>query len=240
MKTVVSSYEQFVQWVQTDMNQARVSVNRKVFSVVLWCLFLPILMAAALFAMRKLQWIEHIRYLDTVLYLPPFIYALYSIWPMIRDLPKVFQRGGVGAMLEESAKEVRWIETTSARLEQDLKLTPMEWKAVRFHLENDLQRMQDQNRYMTILTSVVLFFMFQFLDLGGTDEVIMQTTPTGMVKSWVDQFSQWSIQVISLVLFSALFYLSGLQFQRYLRRYWVSLERLALEQGESGAQTAGS
>jgi hypothetical protein len=50
-----------------------------------------------------------------------------------------------------------------------------------------------------------------------------------MVKAWVEQFSQWGIQIFSVLLFSALFYLSGLQFQRYLQRYWVCVQRVAHE-----------
>lgn len=228
MKTSSIAYEQFVNWVQADMKKDRVSVNRKVFSVVLWCLILPTLIALALYGMRKMQWIEQVRYLDSILFFPPFAYALYSLWPTIRELPRVFQKGGVGALLDESVREVEWREMTAAKLESELKLTSHEWRAIAFHLRNDIDRMVDQNRYMTILTAVVLFFMFQFLDLGSTGEVYLETGPTGMVKAWIDQFSQWSIQVISLILFSALFYLSGLQFERYLTRYWVCVQRLLL------------
>jgi hypothetical protein len=217
-----------VTWVQADMKKDRVSVNRKVFSVVLWCLILPTVIALALYGLRRLQWIEPIRYLDTVLFLPPFLYALYSIWPTIRELPRVFKKGGVGAILDESLREVQWREATAAKLETELKLTSQEWKAISFHLRNDIDRVVDQNRYMTILTAVVLFFMFQFLDLGSTGEIVLEAGPTGMIKAWVDQFSQWSIQVISLILFSALFYLSGLQFERYLTRYWVCVQRLLM------------
>jgi hypothetical protein len=222
----VLSYGQFVGWVQNDLKKDRIAVNRKVFSVVLWCLILPILLTGVLFTLRKLQWIEPVKYLDSILLFPPFAYAVYSIWPTIRDFPKAFQKGSIGAMLEESLEEVRWRESTSQRLQAEVRLTSQEWSQVLFHLEHDLDRMRDQNRYMTILTAVVLFFMFQFLDLGGADPMLVESGPAGLVKVWVDQFSQWSIQVISLVLFSSLFYLSGLQFQRYLYRYSVCVQKL--------------
>jgi hypothetical protein len=230
MKPVHMAYGQFVGWVQTDMKKDRVLVNRKVFSVVLWCLVLPTVISMILYALRKYQFIEQVRYADTIMFLPPFAYALYSIWPTLRDLPRVFRKGGLGAMMEESLKEVEWREKVATQLQHDLKLTTREWAAVSFHLKQDIDRMNDQNRYMTILTAVVLFFMFQFLDLGGSADVVYQTGPTGLVKAWVDQFSQWSIQVISLLLFSALFYLSGLQFQRYLSRYWVCVQRIVLDE----------
>ena len=233
MKTSTIAYEQFVNWVQLDMKKDRMSVNRKVFSVVLWCLILPIASALVVFGLRKFQIIGQVKYLDSILFVPPFAYALYSIWPTIRELPHVFRKGGLGAMLEESLREVKWREHTAAKMESELKLTSQEWNAISFHLRHDIDRMHHQNRYMTILTGVVLFFMFQFLDLGGTDDIVLDPGPAGMVKAWVDQFSQWSIQVISLVLFSALFYLSGLQFQRYISRYWVCVQRLV--QGGPGA-----
>jgi hypothetical protein len=226
MKSAHLTYEQFVTWVQSDMKKDRSMVNRKVFSVVLWCLIFPILISLALYALRKYQILALMRYADTIVFLPPFFYALYSIWPTIKALPRVFHKGGLGAMLEESSKEVLWREDTAGKMKNDLKLTAKEWSVIEFHLKNDIDRIKDQNRYMTILTGVVLFFMFQFLDLGGTSEVALEVGSAGLVKAWVDQFSQWSIQVFSLILFSALFYLSGLQFQRYLIRYRVCIERI--------------
>ncbi len=223
------SYEKFVNWVQNDMKKDRFVVNRKVFSVVVWCLIFPSMMLMSLFILRKYQWIGPMRYADLVIFLPPFAYALYSLWPTIREIPKVFRKGGLNALLDESLKEVEWREKTAIKLKQDLKLTSKEWDLIAFHLRADLLRMTQQNRYMSILAAVVLFFMFQFLDLGAGPEVILDQNPANLIKAWVDQFSQWSVQVFSLGLFSALFYLSGLQFQRYLGRYLVCIERVQKE-----------
>jgi hypothetical protein len=232
MKPVHQAYGQFVLWVQADMKKDRTLVNRKVFSVVLWCLIFPALMSMLLYGLRKFQFIAQMRYVDGIIFLPPFIYALYSLWPTLRNIPHVFRKGGLGAMLDESVQEVEWRERNATRLQIDLKLTPKEWNLVSFHLKQDISRMADQNRYMTILTAVVLFFMFQFLDLGVGPEVIYEPGPGGLIKAWVDQFSQWSIQVFSLTLFSSLFYLSGLQFQRYLSRYWVCVQRIVLDEAD--------
>ena len=231
MKPTYIAYQQFVNWVQKDMNKDRVIVNRKVFSVVLWCLILPIILSLCVYGLRKYQiLVGPFHYLDTFIFLPPFSYALYSLWPTLRDLPRVFRKGGLGAMLEGSAKEVEWREKTAARIQTEIQLTPKEWQVVSFHLEQEMVRLQDQNRYMTILSTVVVFFMFQFLDLGGAIETPLEATPTALIKVWVAQFSQWGIQIFSLTVFAALFYLSGLQFQRYLLRYWVCLKRVS-EQG---------
>lgn len=229
MKPAQQNYEQFVNWVQNDMKKDRFLVNRKVFSVVVWCLIFPSVMLAVLFILRKYQWIGPMRYADLIVFMPPFAYALYSLWPTIREIPKVFRKGGLNALLDESLKEVEWREKTSAKLKTDLKLTSKEWDLVSFHLGADLNRMTQQNRYMSILAAVVLFFMFQFLDLGAGAEVVLEENNVNLVKVWVDQFAQWSVQVFSLGLFSALFYLSGLQFQRYLNRYLVCIERIKLE-----------
>ena len=229
MKSTAVVYQQFVAWVQLDMHKDRVIVNRKVFSVVLWCLIFPVVLSLVLYGLRKYQIMLNTRYLDTLIFLPPFFYALYSLWPTLRAVPQAFKKGGLGAILEESGVEVQWREETSSRLQEELKLTDKEWKAVSFHLEHEIIRLKDQNRYMTILSTVVLFFMFQFLDLGGGGEGPIEAGPTGMMKAWVEQFSQWGVQILSLLLFSALFYLSGLQFQRYLHRYWVCVQRLVLE-----------
>ena len=162
MKQANLAYQQFVIWVQGDMKKDRMMVNRKVFSVVVWCLVLPIMISIVVYGLRKYRLIESFRYFDTFLFLPPFLYALYSLWPTLKNIPHVFKKGGVGAMLEESAKEVEWREATAARMSQDLKLTPKEWSIVSFHLQQEISRLNDQNRYMTILSTVVLFFLFQF------------------------------------------------------------------------------
>ena len=175
------------------------------------------------------QWIGVVRYADLIIFLPPFAYALYSLWPTILEIPKAFRKGGLNALLDESLKEVEWREGTATRLKADLKFTIKEWDLISFHLNSDLIRMSQQNRYMSILACVVLFFMFQFLDLGAGNEIPMDLGAANLVKAWVDQFSQWSVQVFSLALFSALFYLSGLQFQRYLSRYLVCIERVLKE-----------
>jgi hypothetical protein len=230
LKQAFLAYQQFVSWVQMDMNKDRVLVNRKVFSVVLWCLIFPVILSLIIYGLRKYQIVATFRYFDTLIFLPPFLYALYSLWPTLRALPRVFRKGGLGAMLEESAKEVEWREQTATRMQLEVRLTSREWQAVSFHLKQEISRLNDQNRYMTILSTVVLFFMFQFLDLGGGVDGPVEAGPGGMVKAWVDQFSQWGVQVFSLFLFSALFYLSGLQFQRYLQRYWVCVQRVAQDE----------
>ncbi len=230
MKHAQQSYEKFVTWVQNDMKKDRFLVNRKVFSVVVWCLIFPSVVLIILFALRKYQWIGVVRYADLLIFLPPFAYTLYSLWPTIREIPRVFRKGGLNALLDESLKEVDWREKTSSKLKSDLKLTVKEWDLIGFHLRADIERMTQQNRYMSILAGVVLFFMFQFLDLGaGGTEEILEPNSANLVRAWVDQFSQWSVQVFSLGLFSALFYLSGLQFQRYLSRYLVCIERVLKE-----------
>lgn len=229
MKPAQKNYEHFVNWVQNDMKKDRFIVNRKVFSVVIWCLIFPSAVLMVLFALRKYQWIGPMRYADLIVFLPPFAYALYSLWPTVKEIPKVFKKGGLNALLDESLKEVEWREVTSSRLKNDLKLTLKEWDLIAFHLRADMLRMAQQNRYMSILAAVVLFFMFQFLDLGAGNEIILEPNSANIVKAWVDQFSQWSVQVFSLGLFSSLFYLSGLQFQRYLSRYLVCIERVLKE-----------
>ena len=97
MKPAQQNYEQFVNWVQNDMKKDRFLVNRKVFSVVIWCLIFPSVVLVVLFALRKYQWIGPMRYADIIIFLPPFAYALYSLWPTIREIPKVFRKGGLNA-----------------------------------------------------------------------------------------------------------------------------------------------
>lgn len=229
MKNYHAAYERFVKWVQEDMDKARILVNRKVFSVVFWCLVIPAVLSLVLFGLRRFQLVQLMRYADSVLFLPPFLFALFSLWPTLRDLPRVFRIGGLGAILEESAREVSWRELTAARLQNEVKLTAQEWRLIDFHLEQDLKRLSSQNRYMAVLSAVVFFFMYQFLDLGGAGEVVYERTPLGVMAGWVDQASQWGTQIFAIILFSSLFYLSGMQLQKHLIRYQSCVKRLSNE-----------
>jgi hypothetical protein len=227
MKSSHYAYQQFIQWIQEDMNKDRLIVNRKVFSVVFWCLVLPAMVSLVIYGLRKFQLIATVHYLDQFLFLPPFLYALYSLWPTLRELPSVFKKGGLSSVLEESAREVEWKEQVILRLRQEVRLTHKEWELVAFYLDSEIRRLRSQNRYLSTLSGVVLFFMFQFLDLGGSAEVMRQQGSAGLVSMWVDQFSQWGGQIFSLILFSCLFYLSGTQIQKHLERYRVCVSRIA-------------
>jgi len=230
VKRYAVAYEQFVRWVREDMKKDRLMVNRKVFSVVFWCLVLPAILSYVLFGLRKFQLVQVERYADMILYLPPLVFIILYLWPTFRDLPRVFEMGGFGAIMEESAKEVRWREETASRIQNEVKLTPREWSLIEFHLEEDIQRLTAQNRYLTILVAVVLYFMYQFLDLGSIGiESPNPEMPMAVIDSWVEQFSQWGIQIFSIGLFTTLFYLSGKQLHKQLIRYQTCVKRLARE-----------
>jgi hypothetical protein len=74
VKKYALAYEEFVKWVQEDMRKARLMVNRKVFSVVFWCLVLPAVLSYVLFGLRKFQVVQVDRYADMILYLPPMVF----------------------------------------------------------------------------------------------------------------------------------------------------------------------
>ena len=233
MKSSIDKYASLIAWVQGDLKKDHTLVNRKVFSVVFWCLVLPSMILLVIYGLRKYQWIEPMRNVDLLVFTPPFFYSLYSLWPTLKEIPRVFKKGGLNAVLDESQKEVEWREKTAAKMSEELSLTPREWALMTFHLRSELERMRTQNRYMSILAAVILLFMFQFLDLGGTGTVMVENGPAGFVKALVDMFAQWSIQVFSLALFSTLFYLSGLQFQRHMVKYLSCVERILIDKKES-------
>jgi hypothetical protein len=209
------------------MTKARSLVNRKVFSVVLWCLVMPVAISLLLRGLRLLEVPMPLRFSESVLFLPAFLYALVSLWPTLRDLPRVFRLGGLGVLLEESRNEVEWIEETVSRLRREIPLTAREWRLIDFHLTEDIGRMSSKNRFLSVLSAVVLFFMYQFLDTEGAGWLPPENGPMGVFMVWVDQFSQWGTQLVAILLFSALFYLSGVQLQKHVVRYQVCVKRLA-------------
>ncbi len=219
-------YEQFSSWIKLDVNRDRAITNRKILSVAVWCLILPIFLTLIAFLNRKFFQFNIDRYTDDIIFFPPLVYVLISLWPTLRDLPRVFKKGGFVALVEDSQREVEWREKTSLQMNADLRFGKNEWTLVSFHLKHELDRMRDQNKYMTILTGAVLFLMFQFLDLGGNSDMVRAVGAQAMVRGWVEQFAQWSYQFFSLLLFTALFYLSGTQYRRNLLRYLVCVDRI--------------
>ncbi len=217
------------------MSNTRNLVNRKVFGLVLWCLVIPAILSIAMYGLRKFQILTTLRYVDTILFLPPFLFTVFYLWPTFRDLPRVFRMGGLGSLLEESAGEVRWSEETTLRMSQELPLTPSEWKVISFHLSEQIKRMESKNFYLSSLVAVVLFFMYQFLDIGGGVEGVPEEGVLGVFKTWVEQISQWGAQVFGIILFSLLFFLSGYQLQKHLIRYETCVRRLALNSDQEQA-----
>jgi hypothetical protein len=209
------------------MAKARSVVNRRVFSVVLWCLVMPVAISLSLRGLRLLEVGMPVRISESILFLPAFLYALVSLWPALRDLPRVFRIGGLGVLLEESRDEVAWVEETVSRLRSEIPLTAKEWSLIEFHLSEDVGRMSSKNRYLSILSAVVLFFMYQFLDSDVGGGIAPENGAMGVFMAWVDQFSQWGTQLFAILLFSALFYLSGIQLQKHVIRYQVCVKRLA-------------
>jgi len=210
------------------MSNTRSLVNRKVFGLVLWCLVIPSVLSLLLYGLRRFQILVADRYVDIVLFLPPFLFTLFSLWPTFRRLPRTFRMGGFGAILEESAIEVRWSEETAMRMNQELGFTSSEWSLISFHLSEQIEQARSKNRHLSALVAVVFFFMYQFLDIGGGGEVSRESGVLGILNGWVDQLSQWGSQILGIILFSLLFYLSGLQLQKYLIRYAGCVKRLAM------------
>jgi hypothetical protein len=219
-------FKRWSEWVQLDLQKDRASINRKVFHVVLWCLLIPGIISFALLTLRKLHLLAQIRFYDAFTILPALGYTLFTLWPTLKRLPGTFRKGAAGAVLEDSLVEVEWAESTRKRMQSELNFTSEEWKGLNFYLQVQLKRAEDQNRYMSILSGVVLLLMFQFLDAGMTSEIPLEQGPTGLIRMWVESFSQWGVQLISLALFSTLFYLSGLQVSRHLNRYRTCVERM--------------
>lgn len=224
------TFKMLAEWIQTDLQSDRKAMNKKILNVVLWCLGYPTLLVVLLLLIRRLNFFYLDRYFDYIVFFPPAIYIIISIWPMLREVPTVFKKGGISAHLDETTQEIKWREARTSKMIQDLKLNPLEWQQIQFHLKNEIERFREQNRYMTILTGSVLFLLFQFLDLGNPDPAFVYSkNPQSLAAFWVNQFSQWSVQVFSLIIFVVLFYLSGTQSQRILSRYLVCIDKIVLD-----------
>jgi len=221
-------YRAFIIFVSSDSKREQQAVNRRMFSVLLWCLLLPAFFAFVVLLLVKFGVLplSTKRYLDWFIWLFPVAYSLYYLGAeVIAEGYNALKQSGVALSLLQSTKAGQWRERVCDGLKQNIDATPEEWEWIVASFQIDLREMQNRNRYLTILSGAVFYLLMEGIDLVAElgDPITISKHP---VLGWVQTTSEGHLppgpdysQFLGLGLFLVLFYLSGSQTYHPLRRY---------------------
>src|SRR5258708_7877818 len=106
-------YRAFLDFIGADIQRERKLVNRRMFSVALWCFLIPAGLMIFILVMSKVGLLPRsVRvHLDWLLLIFPVGYSLYILGSeVLSELPTTFRKGGVAASLGQSFHDSEWRE----------------------------------------------------------------------------------------------------------------------------------
>lgn len=218
-----SVYSNFLDFISRYQQRERVDNNRRMFSVFLWCFFIPAGISILTIVLVNLRVMPRSMrgYLDWITLIFPVLYSLYFLGSQVLSgLPVAFKKGGFAMTVAQAKKESQWRLSVLESFEKELKYSQVQWAWIEENLAEDLDRLQTKTRYITALAGAVFFLLMQGID-SITSEPMESLVDAGGVSS----SSEW----VGLALFLVLLYLSGQQSYHSLRRYlscvrWMSGE----------------
>jgi hypothetical protein len=214
-------YKEFIDFVARDIQKERSQVNRKMFSVFLWCFLLPTVSCLTVLILVKLRVLPRNarNHLDWIVLILPVFYSLYILGAeVLMQVPAAFRRGGIATTLGQALKEGEWRGNASESMAKAINASKEEWAWIISSFKMDLLAMENRTRFLTALAGAVFFLLMQGIDSiadGDAKATWAQTSFMGMVESSAGDLSQY----VGLTLFLVLLYLSGNQTFQTLRRY---------------------
>lgn len=207
------TYANFLDFIRRHNQGERAINNRRMFSVFLWCFFVPAALSVLTIILVNNSILPRSMrgYLDWIVLIFPVLYSLYFLSSQVLSgLPVAFRQGGFAMTLSQAKKESEWRTKLLDSLESELKFGKKQWAWITDNLEEDLVRIQTKTRYITALAGAVFFLLMQGIDSITSDtwDVVADPTVVGTSSEW-----------IGLSLFLVLLYLSGQQSYHHLRRY---------------------
>ena len=225
-------YPQFIRWLQSDLQKERSLVNRRMFSIVLWCFILPAILTLVAFLLSRFQLLpgRFRNYVDWIPLVFPVGYSIYVLFTeVLLDLPSWFKRGGYSSVLNQVYSDSEWRRSTCERMTKSLPFTGEQWAWIQENFETDILSVRHRSRYFTFLGGAVFYIALQGLDFLADDAgpVSLETAVgwANLVQIWVESISR----VVSLGVFVFLLYLSGSQLTFNLRRYSDCLRLLGFK-----------
>jgi len=225
----------FIEFIGTDIQRERQDVNKRMFSVLLWCFVMPALLSITLILLIRFGVIPRAARLslDWIILLFPVSYSLYVLSSeVLVQIPMTVRRGGIVSTLGQSVKEGVWRERVCEAMKRTIHAGPEDWKWLVLSFKMDLKKMRYRTGYLTALAGAVFYLLLQGIDLVGEEEsqVTWIKHPLG---GWIESSSNDFSQFVGLGLFLVLFYLSGMQTFHSLMRYLNCAELVMNEQFSS-------
>jgi len=236
-RTQLELYNAFLGYVSTDIQKERKSTNRRMLSIFIWCVVIPVLVYVALMVLVVTKTVgpSARQYVGIAVLAVPICYALFVLGSdILRYVPELYRRGGVAKDLGQLGKDAEWRQNHCQSLEKALDAQPSQWAWICSNFRMDLRKMSYRNGYMTIFAGGILYFFMQGIDLiGGEDFAPVQWIQTPM--GWVEQSSNNPLQFVGLAFVCVFVYLSGTQNHQILLRYLDIAELiLAGKRGDKG------
>src|ERR1700733_4272167 len=95
-KTRFEHYQNFIEFIAHDIQRERHQVNRKMFSVFLWCFLLPTVSTLTILILVKLRIFPRSarNHLDWLVLILPVFYSLYVLGSeVLVQVPAAFRKG---------------------------------------------------------------------------------------------------------------------------------------------------
>ena len=239
-KPRIEMYADFLSFVEQKSKREQSVVNHRLFNVLFWCFILPICLSVLFLLAVRVGLLPHRvkGYLDWLILLFPIGFALFTlVSEAYVDFPLMFRRGGMVTPLREVLKNYEWREMTIQELEKRIVVSPRDWHWIAVNFEIDLKRLEFKAKYLTVLGGALFFLLFQGLDildaLTGESGAQVVWTPT-ILGTWLQWFFNQVMQIVSLLLFLGIFYLSGRQLQHLLERFLHCAQLLSGQDLDSG------
>jgi len=224
-------YEKFIEFVANDFQSERHRVNKRMFSVLLWCFLVPALISVVSLLLIKIgMFPRRIRaHLDWVVLIFPLCYSVYILSSeVLAQIPSLFRKGGGAVILGQTIKESGWRVRVSEGMKQTVSASKDDWRWIIANFRMDLSAIQHRNRYLTALAGAVFFLLNQGIDslTDGTEKVTWTKVPAvGLVETSTSDMTQF----VGLTLFLVILYISGSQTYHSLTRYLNSAELISIE-----------
>lgn len=221
-KSRLELYRELIAFIEKEAQQERLRVNRRMFSVFVWCFIVPTVVAILFTTgirmnLIETRWRPIVEWLILVF---PVSYSIYYLGSeVLTEVPHIFRRGGMSATLNNTLKEGEWRYRTSEAMKRAVGGTAHDWSWMATNFRQDLKAMRDRARYLTALAGAVFFLILEGIDFLGTDTVPPQKLTPWFVMSWLETAGSQLSQLVALALFLVLLYLAASQTAHALERY---------------------
>jgi hypothetical protein len=226
-------YRSFIEFVRNEAQRERKAVNRRMFSVFLWCFLIPAAVTATLLLLIRVGIVpRRFRgWLDWLVLVFPVSYSVYFLSAeVLREIPAALRRGGIANTLRQADQEGKWRQEVTVNMHRAISASPAEWEWIRRNFRMDLDGMIHRARYLTALAGAVFFLIMQGIDSITSGAEPRMTYVRGGPFGWIEATDLSDIsQFIALALFLVLLYLSSSQHYHTLRRYLNCAELVDLD-----------